>query len=172
MKVLKFFTISVRSCLLIPLIKCLKGHKSLGSLCNVWLLVVTEGPTKGGTRCPIELFWTAKNNKTNLNNQLTCATGDDNKEESFSSQVTPGGILACLPHSVKWKGWWKLHFYTQRVIIDVKKVLICARVEILKVKIHLLGWIKFSVCCIHVNFGMWPQQPWMSLLIMSTLTFA
>ena len=69
MKVLKFFTISVRSCLLIPLIKCLKGHKSLGSLCNVWLLVVTEGPTKGGTRCPIELLWTAKN--WNLDDFLT-----------------------------------------------------------------------------------------------------
>ena len=34
----------VRSCLFITLIKCLKGRKSLGSLCNVWLLVVPDGP--------------------------------------------------------------------------------------------------------------------------------
>ena len=57
----QFLTISVRSCLFITLIKCLKGHKSLGSLCNVWLLVVTDGRTDQGTRSPIELFWTAKN---------------------------------------------------------------------------------------------------------------
>ena len=53
----------VRSCLLITLIKCLKGHKSLGSLCNVVkaLIVSGAGPTKGQTMSPIELFWTAKN---------------------------------------------------------------------------------------------------------------
>ena len=56
LKLFIFFTISVSSCLFITLIKCLKGHKSLGSLCNVWLLVVTDQ----GTRCPIELLWTAK----------------------------------------------------------------------------------------------------------------
>ena len=44
------------------LIKCPKGHKSLGSLCNVWLLVVTDRQT----RCPIELFWTAKKISTFL----------------------------------------------------------------------------------------------------------
>ena len=39
----------VRSCLLITLIKCLKGHKSLGSLCNVLktLIVSGAGPSKG-----------------------------------------------------------------------------------------------------------------------------
>ena len=31
----KVVKMSVRSCFLITLIKCLKGHKSLGSLCNV-----------------------------------------------------------------------------------------------------------------------------------------
>ena len=58
----------VRSCLLITLIKCLKGHKSLGSLCSVvktLIVVVTDQPmdqgTNQGTRSPIELFWTAKN---------------------------------------------------------------------------------------------------------------
>ena len=54
----------VMSCLLITLIKCLKGHKSLGSLCSVlktlWLLVVPDQRTNQGTRSPIELFWTAK----------------------------------------------------------------------------------------------------------------
>ena len=44
----------VRSCLLITLIKCLKGHKFLGSLCSVVksLIVSCNGP--------MELFWTAK----------------------------------------------------------------------------------------------------------------
>ena len=52
--------------LLITLIKCLKGHKSPGSLCSVveGLIVSGAGPTNQGTRSPIELFWTAKNNKT------------------------------------------------------------------------------------------------------------
>ena len=31
----KIVKMLVRSCFLITLIKCLKGHKSLGSLCNV-----------------------------------------------------------------------------------------------------------------------------------------
>ena len=53
----------VRSCFLITLIKCLKGHKSLGSLCNVkskseWL---SQWVTQSVTRSPIELLWTAKN---------------------------------------------------------------------------------------------------------------
>ena len=53
----------VMSCLLITLIKCLKGHKSLGSLCSVVksLIVSLVGPTKGQTMSPNELFWTAKN---------------------------------------------------------------------------------------------------------------
>ena len=43
--------------------KCLKGQKSLGSLCSVVnsLIVTGAQPTKQGTRSPIELFWTAKN---------------------------------------------------------------------------------------------------------------
>ena len=56
---LSFF---VRSCLLITLIKCLKGHKSLGSLCSVVKTLIVSGnrPSYQGTRSPIELFWTAK----------------------------------------------------------------------------------------------------------------
>ena len=55
-----------RSCLLITLIKCLKGHKSLGSLCNVKIKKslsesVSEWVSEWVTRSPIELFWTAKN---------------------------------------------------------------------------------------------------------------
>ena len=52
----------VRSCLLITLIKCLKGHKSLGSLCNVVKALIVSGvrPSNQGTMSPIELFWTAK----------------------------------------------------------------------------------------------------------------
>ena len=44
---------SVRSCLLITLIKCLKGHKSLGSLCSVVKTLIVSGnrqsklPSKG-----------------------------------------------------------------------------------------------------------------------------
>ena len=43
---LSFF---VRSCLLITLIKCLKGHKFLGSLCSVVKTLIVSGvrPTKG-----------------------------------------------------------------------------------------------------------------------------
>ena len=55
----------VRSCLLITLVKSLKGYKSLGSLCSVLktLIVSLVRPSKQGTRTmsPIELFWTAKN---------------------------------------------------------------------------------------------------------------
>ena len=49
--------------LLIILINCLKGHKSLGSLCSVvkTLIVSLVGQTDQGTMSPIELFWTAKN---------------------------------------------------------------------------------------------------------------
>ena len=49
----------VSSCLPITPIKCLKGHKSLGSLCNI--KIKSHGPTDSVTRSPIELFWTAKN---------------------------------------------------------------------------------------------------------------
>ena len=54
--------LSIRSCLLISLIECLKGHKSLGSLCSVVKTLIVSGnrPSKGQTRSPIELFWTAK----------------------------------------------------------------------------------------------------------------
>ena len=53
----------VMSCLLIPLIKCFKGHKSLGSLCSVVKTLIDSGAgqTDRQTRSPIELFWTAKN---------------------------------------------------------------------------------------------------------------
>ena len=51
----------VRSCFLITLIKCLKGHKSLG-LCSVVKTLIVSGnrATNQGTRSRIELFWTAK----------------------------------------------------------------------------------------------------------------
>ena len=44
------------------LIKCLKGHKSLGSLCSVVKTLIVSGvrAREQGTRSPIELFWTAK----------------------------------------------------------------------------------------------------------------
>ena len=54
-----------QTCLLITLIKCLKGHKSLGSLCSVVKTLIvslvgptdqgTKGPRDQGTRSPIEL---------------------------------------------------------------------------------------------------------------------
>ena len=55
----------VRSCFLITLIKCLKGHKSLGSLCSVAKTLIVSGvrQTDQGARSPIELLWTAKNDK-------------------------------------------------------------------------------------------------------------
>ena len=65
-KNLKIFQKS-ENLLKICLIKYLKGHKSLGSLCNVVkglivsLVRATNQPTKGRTMSPIELFWTAKN---------------------------------------------------------------------------------------------------------------
>ena len=56
----------VRSCLLITLIKCLKGHKSLGSLCNVVKALIVSGArrTDRQTMSPIELLWTAKKLRT------------------------------------------------------------------------------------------------------------
>ena len=51
----------VRSCFLIILIKCLKGHKSLESLCNV--KSKSQAVSESVTRSPIELLWTAKNMK-------------------------------------------------------------------------------------------------------------
>ena len=63
----------VRSCLLITLIKCLKGHKSLGSLGSVvkGSIVSLVGPRYQGTRSPIELFWTAKKIRSILSNAIT-----------------------------------------------------------------------------------------------------
>ena len=56
----------------ICLIKCLKGHKSLGSLCNVVKALIASGarPTKGQTMSPIELFWTAKNSGIQVKSKL------------------------------------------------------------------------------------------------------
>ena len=45
----------VRSCLLITLIKCLKGHKSLGSLCCCVFQKVSQSVSESVTRSPIEL---------------------------------------------------------------------------------------------------------------------
>ena len=61
-KKIKIVKMLVRPCFLITLIKCPKGHKSLGSLCSVVnsLIVSLVGPTNQGTRSPIELLWTAK----------------------------------------------------------------------------------------------------------------
>ena len=54
----------VRSCFLITVIKCLKGHWSLGSLFNVKIKrSVTQWVSEWVTRSPIELSWTAKNTK-------------------------------------------------------------------------------------------------------------
>ena len=55
-------SILVRSCLLVSLIKCPKGHKCVGSLCRLvkTLIVSSVRPVDQGTRSPIELFWTAK----------------------------------------------------------------------------------------------------------------
>ena len=62
LKISENFCKSVRSCLLITLIKCLKGHKSLGSLfvCQLVKSLVSQWVTQWVTRSPIELLWTAK----------------------------------------------------------------------------------------------------------------
>ena len=58
----KIVKMLVRSRFLITLIKCLKGHKSLGSLCNVKSKsTVSQLVSQWMTRSPIELLWTAKN---------------------------------------------------------------------------------------------------------------
>ena len=44
----------VRSCLLITLIKCLKGHSVMSKV------KVSESVSESVTRSPIELLWTAK----------------------------------------------------------------------------------------------------------------
>ena len=51
----------VRSYFLNTLIKCLKGHKSLGALCNVVKALIVSGARQ--TMSPIELLWTAKKKK-------------------------------------------------------------------------------------------------------------
>ena len=62
----------VRSCLLITLIKCLKGHKSLGSLCSVGKTLVPNQPRDQRTdrQCHLlscqTLVWTAKNKSGKL----------------------------------------------------------------------------------------------------------
>ena len=57
------------SCLLITLNKCIKGHKSLGSLYSVvkTLIVSLVRQRDGRTMSPIELFWTAKNDQIMYN---------------------------------------------------------------------------------------------------------
>ena len=61
-KVCQIFQMLVRSCFLLILIKCVKGHKSLGSLCNVKSKsTVSQLVSQWMTRSPIELLWTAKN---------------------------------------------------------------------------------------------------------------
>ena len=56
-KMSKIVNMLVRSCFLITLVKCLKGHKSVGSLCNV---KSKSTVSQSVTRLPIELLWTAK----------------------------------------------------------------------------------------------------------------
>ena len=59
--IVKIVKMLVRLCFLITLIKCLKGHKSLGSLCNVKSKsTLSEWVTRWVTRSPIELLWSAK----------------------------------------------------------------------------------------------------------------
>ena len=53
----------VRSCLLISRIKCLKGHKSLGSLCHCVFLKVSQWVSDKVTYWAVS--WTAKNQKEN-----------------------------------------------------------------------------------------------------------
>ena len=48
----------IRSCILITVIKCLKGNKPLGSLCHV--KIKNHSLSDSVTRSPIALFWTAK----------------------------------------------------------------------------------------------------------------
>ena len=63
-KLSKIVKMLVRSCFLITVIKCLKGHWSLGSLFNVKKQKVAQSLSHSVrewvTRSPIELFWTAK----------------------------------------------------------------------------------------------------------------
>ena len=61
-----------RSCFLITLIKCIKDHKSLGSLFVCQNQKVSNQVTKWVTRSPIELFWTVKKKK--LSSIAVCYT--------------------------------------------------------------------------------------------------
>ena len=58
----------VRSCLLVTLIKCPKGHKCVGSLCRLVKTLIVSLVRQ--TRCPIELFWTAKNIIKDISNTV------------------------------------------------------------------------------------------------------
>ena len=73
-KLSKIVKMLVRSCFLITLIKCLKGHKSLGSLfvCQLVKSSVSEWVSQWVTRSPIELLWTAKKLREVCNHQHSC----------------------------------------------------------------------------------------------------
>ena len=67
-----------RLCVLITLIKCLKGHMSLRSLFVCQSVKYCEWVTEWVTRSPIELFWTAK------------------KELCFKLKFCPGKVFKLL----------------------------------------------------------------------------
>ena len=88
-----FVNFFVMSCLFITLIKCLKGHKSLGSLCYVKSKsTVTDWVSDWVTRSPIELFWTAKNRWVGL--LLNCAISQSLKLWSVPSPGWAGSKMA------------------------------------------------------------------------------
>ena len=117
LNVISSLLISIVTSLLITL-KCLKGFKSLGSLCNVKIKShsVSQSVSQWVTRSPIELFWTAKNarlSSTSLKElhcckslqwKHICFTLCSISSTSFSSESQP----RCLKSSTEF--WRKRRF--------------------------------------------------------------
>ena len=99
-----------RSCLLISLIKCLKGHKSLGLLFSVVKPLIVSGVrgTDQGTRSPIELLWAARNTNRETNKKHLCILmKSDNQED----------VIWITCSSLKKKQIWKRYHYNQLDLI-------------------------------------------------------
>ena len=91
----------VRSCLLITLIKCLKGHKSLGSLCSVVKALIVSGvrPTNQPTKGQGHLLSCSGQLKRNTAQLLTYVIF-----VAFQPNYHPS-----LMNSVS-QNWWCFHF--------------------------------------------------------------
>ena len=129
----------VWSCLLITLIKCLKGHKSLGSLCNVVkaLIVSLVRGTEGQTMSPIELFWTAKKCKSFMS-----------YPNSKRSSAVP--LARVLPSSTALK---KISCFLFLALSFTRIDGMCHKHSLHNTKLSTV-WGAFDMSCENIRFGL------------------